>query len=120
MDYLPENIRKAFEQYIAGNKKEAFESLIPGTKYHQYLWIIDEFKRNKGKITKETKEMIEKFKKVWPGIESERLELQSLLLSFDSTNDSDEKNKIISQIDKVFIHGYYDYTKPAEVKAIPK
>ena len=118
MDNLPENVRKAFEHYILGNKKEAFSNLIPGSEYHSYLSIIEAFKSNKGIIDEKIKDMIQKFKRNWPGFEWERVELQSYLLEFEHCKTEEERNSIISKIDKNFIHGFYDYAKPAELKGL--
>lgn len=118
MDNLPENVRKAFELYICGNKKEAFGSLIPGSEYHFYLSIIESFKSCKGVIDDKTKDMIQKFKRNWPGFECERLELQSYLYDFENSKTDDERSAIIAKIDKNFVHGFYDYAKPAEIKGI--
>lgn len=118
MDSLPLNVRKAFEQYINGNKKEAFESLIPGSEYHSYLFIIDSFKINKGIVDEKTRELIARFKKNWAGFEAERVELQSYLLQYDAAETNEEKRKLISEIDKNFVQGYYDYSKPAEIKGV--
>lgn len=120
MEYLPENVRKAFEQYINGNKKEAFDLLIPGSRHHLYLSILDTLKSDKGAITESTKEMIDKFKKIYPGFESNRLDLQALLLEFDQATTDQERDKIISMIDKNYVYGYYDYSKPAEIKTVMK
>lgn len=118
MDYLPENVRRAYELYINGSKKEAFEALVPGSEYHSYLSIIDSFKTNKGKIDSKTKDMITRFKKNWPGFDAERVELQSLFLSFDHVKSAKDKDEIIKEIEKNFIHGYYEYSKPAEIKGV--
>lgn len=118
MDNLPENVRKAFETYLKGNKKEALEMLIPGSQYRMYLTIVDAFKSNKGKITEKLKEMIEKFKKNYPSLESRRVELQSYLLQYDQFDKEEDKDKVITQIDKNFVFGFYDYSKPAEIKGI--
>lgn len=118
MDNLPDNVRKSFEQYIRGNKKEALEQLIPGSEYHSYLSIIDSFKNCKGKIDAKTKDMIAKFKKNWPGFESQRVELQSYLLQYDFAKNDSEKEELIQKIDNEFIHGYYQFSKPAEIKGI--
>ena len=118
MDYLPDNVRKAFEQYVNGDRKEAFESLIPGSEYHLYLSIIDAFKIHKGKLTKKTMDMITRFKKNWPGFEADQIELQSYLLQFDSSKNDQEKKDILKKIDQNFVHGFYEYSKPAEIKGV--
>jgi hypothetical protein len=121
MDNLPDHVRKAFELYINGDKKEAFEALIPGSDYHSYLHIVDSFKNLKGKLTNKLKDMVAKFvktKKDSMGLESERLELQCLLLQYDQAKTKDERTKIIKQIDSNFIHGYYEYSKPADLKGV--
>jgi hypothetical protein len=118
MDYLPDNVRKAFEKYAKGDTEEAFESLIPGSEYHCYLSILEAFKRTKGKLTKKVKDMIDKFKKNWPGFEAEKLELQSYLLEFDNVKTDKERDEIIQTINKNFVHGFYEYSKPAEIKGV--
>ena len=118
MDNLPENVRKAFELYILGNKKEAFACLIPGSEYHFYLSIIESFKTSKGIIDDKIKDMIQKFRRNWPGFECERLELQSYLYDFENSKTDEERNSVIAKIDKSFVHGFYDYAKPAEIKGI--
>lgn len=114
MSDFTDNVRKAFELYLFGQKKEALSHLMPGTKYHSYISIIDAMKREKSKLTKDTKDLIQSFLETNYGDEAERVRMRKLFLDYDAaTNDAGRKtalDTIGSQLS-----AYFHHTKPMDL-----
>ena len=112
-----ETVRKAYEQYILGNKQEAFNIVIPRVNYHYYLSILDLLKRERYTLSTDTLDMNKQFRNAFYDEDSARTKIQELLLRFDGTKNGDERDQIIKELDSNFIYGFYNHTKPADVKS---
>jgi hypothetical protein len=116
MSDFTDTIRKAYEAYLLGDKAEAFSLLIPGTKHHYYLSIIDALKRERHSLSKDTLEMIDHFKKNFRDEDVTKIHLQKLFLQYDGAKDDSERDSIIQELDQNYVYGYYNHSKPADVK----
>ena len=117
MSDFSENVRKAYEQYLLGNKQEAFKLLIPGTKHHYYLSIMDALKRERHAISADTLDMNKQFRNAFYDEDSTRTKIQELFLRFDGAKIDEERDQIIKELDTSFIYGFYNHTKPADIKS---
>ena len=115
MNDFSDNVRKAFELYLLGNKTEAYNHLIPGSKYHSYLTILDAMKKEKHKLTKDTRKMIETFVKNYPGHnEADKVSIREAFLLYDgATKEAEKQQHLNSILNKI---GYFTgYTKPLDL-----
>ena len=115
MNDFTDNVRKAFELYLLGNKTEAFNHLIPGSKYHSYLTILDTIKKEKHKLTKETRKMIETFVKNYSGTnEADKIAIREAFLLYDGAAKEDDRQQYLNLIlGKI---GYFTgHTKPMDL-----
>ena len=117
MSDFSETVRKAYEQYLLGNKQEAFSILIPRTKHHYYLSILDSLKRERHTLSEDTLNMNKQFRNAFYDEDSARTKIQELLLRFDGAKNDDEREQVIKELDSNFIYGFYNHTKPADVKS---